>query len=98
MERRIRKELFNLGIFSNMKGYRYIIEAVKQFSCSVTMKEILERIAESNGKSKNNVESAIRSAIKTGKHELPAWENYDCQTVKDFIATMYYRTKESANE
>lgn len=99
MEQRIRQELFDLGILSNKKGYIYIIEAVKQFNYSITMEEIFANIAESTGKTRGAVERSIRNAIKTAKHELPAWGNYDCQTVRGFITTMYYRTREeNANE
>lgn len=94
MEQRIRQELFDLGILSNKKGYMYIIEAVKQFNYSITMKEIFGKIAESTGKTRSTIEFSIRNAIKTARHELPAWGNYDYQTVRGFIATMYDRTRE----
>lgn len=98
MEARIREEMFNLGILSNRKGYIYIIEAVKQFNSSITMEEIYNNIASTVGKSRCAVEGSIRTAIKSADHNLSAWKNYDCLTTRGFIATMYYRCKENANE
>ena len=98
MEAKIREEMFNLGILSNKKGYIYIIEAVKRFNSSITMEEIYNNIASTVGKSRRAVEGSIRTAIKSANHDLSAWKNYDCLTTREFIATMYYRCKESANE
>lgn len=98
MEARIREEMFNLGILSNRKGYIYIIEAVKQFNSSITMEEIYNNIASTVGKSRCAVEGSIRTAIKLADHNLSAWKNYDRLTTRGFIATMYYRCKENANE
>lgn len=98
MEERIREEMLNLGILSNKRGYIYIIEAVKQFNSSITMEEIYNNIASAVGKSRCAVERSIRTAIKTADHDLSAWKNYDCLTTRGFIAAMYYRCKESANE
>lgn len=98
MEARIREEMFNLGILSNKRGYVYIIEAVKRFNSSITMKEIYSSIASTVGKSRCAVESSIRTAIKSADHDLSAWKNYGCLTTREFITTMYYRCKESANE
>lgn len=98
MEARIREEMFNLGILSNKRGYIYIIEAVKRFNSSITMEEIYNNIASTVGKSRCAVEGSIRTAIKSANHDLSAWKNYDCLTTRGFIATMYYRCKESANE
>lgn len=98
MEARIREEMFNLGILSNKRGYIYIIEAVKRFNSSMTMKEIYSSIASEAGKPRCAVERAIITAIKSADHGLSAWKNYDCLTARGVITTMYYRCKESANE
>lgn len=99
MEAKIREEMFNLGILSNKKGYIYIIGAVKRFNSSITMEEIYNNIASTVGKSRCAVEGSIRTAIKSANHDLSAWKNYDCLTTREFITTMYYRTREeSANE
>ena len=98
MEARIRKELFDLGILSNKKGYVYIIEAVKCFDEFASMKSICNRVAKVADKTPVCIERVIKSAIKSANHDLSAWKNYDCLTVKGFITTMYYRCKESANE
>lgn len=97
MEARIREEMFNLGILSNKRGYVYIIEAVKRFNSSITMKEIYSSIASTVGKPRCAVERAIITAIKSANHDLSAWKNYDCLTTREFITTMYCRCKESAN-
>lgn len=98
MEARIREEMFNLGILSNKRGYIYIIEAVKRFNSSMTMKEIYNNIASTVGKPRCAVERAIITAIESADHDLSAWKNYDCLTARGVITTMYYRCKESANE
>lgn len=98
MEARIREEMFNLGILSNKRGYIYIIEAVKRFNSSMTMKEIYSSIAKATNRPPASIERSIGTAIKSADHDLSAWKNYDCLTARGVITTMYYRCKENANE
>ena len=98
METRIRKELLDLGILSNKRGYVYIIEAVKRFGNFTSMENIYNSIAKATNRSPASIEGSIRTAIKSADHDLSAWKNYDCLTTRGVITTMYYRCKESANE
>lgn len=96
MEKRIREELFNLGILSNRKGY--VFDIMSNLDSALAIGDAVKKVAEKYSKSKDSIGSAVRNAIKTANHSLEVWKNYDCLTVKGFITTMYYRCKESANE
>lgn len=99
MEKRIREELFNLGIHSNRKGYVYIVDIMSSLDSALAISDAVEKVAEKYSKSKDSIGSAVRNAIKTANHSLEAWKNYDCLTTQGFLTTMYYRTREeSANE
>lgn len=98
METRIRKELLDLGILSNKRGYVYIIEAVKRFGNFTSMENIYNSIAKATNRSPASIERSIRTAIKSADHDLSAWKNYDCLTARGVITTMYYRCKENDNE
>ena len=99
MEARIREELFNLGILSNRKGYVYIVDIMSNLDSALAIGDVVRKIAEKYGKSKDSIGSAVRNAVKTANHSLEAWKNYDCLTTKGFLTAMYYRTREeNANE
>ena len=99
MEKRIREELFNLGILSNRKGYAYIVDIMSNLDSALAINGEIKKVAEKYGKSKDSIGSAVRNAVKTANHSLEVWKNYDCLTTKGFLTTMYYRTREeSANE
>lgn len=99
MEKRIREELFNLGIHSNRKGYAYIVDIMSNLDSALAIDGEIKKVAEKYGKSKDSIGSAVRNAVKTANHSLEVWKNYDCLTTKGFLTTMYYRTREeSANE
>ena len=86
----------NKGMAFNKLGK--FSEAVKCFDEFASMKSICNRVAKVADKTPVCIERVIKSAIKSANHDLSAWKNYDCLTVKGFITTMYYRCKESANE
>lgn len=99
MEKRIREELFNLGILFNRKGYAYIVDIMSNLDSALAIDGEIKKVAEKYGKSKDSIGSAVRNAVKTANHSLEVWKNYDCLTTKGFLTTMYYRTREeSANE
>ena len=82
MEKRIREELFNLGIHSNRKGYVYIVDIMSSLDSALAIGDAVKKVAEKYSKGKDSIGSAVRNAIKTANHSLEVWKNYDCLTTK----------------
>ncbi|MBQ1519690.1 MAG: sporulation initiation factor Spo0A C-terminal domain-containing protein [Ruminococcus sp.] len=70
-EKKIVRLIIDLGISTSVKGYIYIIEAIKickdlKISNLYLSKDLYPKIAEKYGTSSASVERAIRHAISTG--------------------------------
>lgn len=94
MEKRIRQELFDLGIHSNMRGYMYIIEAVKAYEFNVRLEDIYKDIAQKHNTTKSAIERTIRYAIDSADKNKPVWKKYSSYRNKAFISTLYYSISE----
>ena len=98
---KIKNELLQLGIYSNKKGYRNIIKIIDKFDYSIPIRDIYETVAKETGTKAATIERTARYAFKSANRDLPAWKYYrnGNVTLKEFIITMYCRTKEeNANE
>lgn len=83
MDKVIKKSLYDLGFLSNLRGHRYIREAIKiildnpKSACNMH-KDVYEIIGKMHGCNKNAIERSIRYSIETayGRDKGGSFENF----------------------
>lgn len=100
MEKKVIDVLMKMGMPANIKGFKYIVDAIRIFEedGNCTTVDLYNRIAELNKDTYTRVERAIRHAFSIVRRdkENELYKKYlscENETNGNLLATLYYRLK-----